>query len=279
MTRKNQWNKPLAIALYDPSGQLVLTPTYIKDICVYLDISEPVLWRAIQGNWRIAQHTFIRYDKTKEKPPKTIEVEKILPKFKDKLDGRLKRMYLFYDVDGTIAHNKAFFMHEAMELLNVSKDTILDGIVKNHLCSKHIVRVARSRTTFPKRLSPLGKEFNVFQYDKSGDLIAWYTTMSEASRRLDIPYDTIRNCTIKRVSTDDKYFFTNHIPMTSYKTTKVRFKAKHIRPQLSISHDGKKETMSLTKACKYIGTSYDILKRKLNESSRFIYKGFLIEKV
>ncbi len=278
MKRNNQYHSPRGIALYNAEGKLVLTPQYIKEVCDYLNVNESTLWRAIKGRDKIADHPFIMYDKATEKPPKTIEIDKRPTRFKDPQDGRLKRMYLFYDVNGTLTHEKPMFLNEAMEYLGVHKDTILDGIIKNHLCNKHIVRMARSKTIFPKKLAPLAKEFNLFQYDKEGNLINWFTTMSVASRRLGIPYDTIRNCTVKGVSTHEKYFFTNRIPMSNYKITKVKFAPKYTPFIIHVSHDGKKETMSVSKACQYIGTSYVTLKKKLTESSRFIYKGFLIEK-
>ena len=265
------------VAVYNNEGELAFTTHSHKDIKDKLNVSYTTISRGIKKGWRIAEHT-ARLIEDGEEIPQRIEVDKKFPKFRSP-DGRHKRMYLLYHVDGTIAIEKPMFMDEATEYLGVTKHTIMDGINKNHLCNAHIIRVARSKTRFPKKLTPFAKEFKVFQYNKAGELVGYFTTISVTSRKLKIPYDTIRNSIVKGVSTDENYFFTDHIPLSGYKKIAVNFKStpkiKKVRVSQGIQLNN--VLMTLNKACETIGTTYITLKKKMENEKRIIYKGFLIE--
>ena len=266
-------------SIYDSEGKLSFTTPSHKGIKDKLSVSYSSISIALQRGWKIKQHTVV-VSKVNKKPPETIELEKSYPKFLDITDDKLKRMYLVYHLDGTIALEKPMYMKEITAYLNITKHTIMDGINKNHLCNGHIVKVARSRTKFPKKLSPVAKEFKVFKYNKEGDLVAWYTTISVASRLTKIDYDVIRNCIVKAVSTHKQYYFTNHIPLSGYKKIKVSFKTvnKPYKVLVSQGIQHNNVLMSLTQASKHIGTTYITLKKKIDKSPRIMFKGFVIEK-
>ena len=271
--------KPRLYAIYDEEGQLLFTTKTQKDIRDKFGVSYSTISRAIQQGWKIRGHAILAFEPN-GKAPESIEVEKYIPRFLDE-GGRPKRMYLVYHLDGRIAVEKPMFMNEVTEYLNVTKHTILDGIIKKHLCNKHIVKLAKSRDKFPKRLSPLTPEFKVYQYNREGDLVGWYTTMSVTERLTGIPYDTIRNCVVKGFSTHPEYFFTDHLPMSGYKKRRVKFKEKRVPIKVLVSKGVELNNvpMSLSKACTFIGTSYSTLKKKIEESPRIIFKGCVIERV
>jgi len=265
--------------VYDLSGDLVFVGRTQLEVGNHLEVNDSTVFRTLRdGRRNIANHIVIKYDTEKELK-KSIEVGKVFPKFREPNGKRFKRMYLAYDLNGALDFDGPMFMDEITVKLGVHKDTVLDAIVKNHLANKHIIRIARSQTTFPKQLSPHSKEFKYYKYNRKGELVAWYTTMSVASRLTGIPYDTIRNCVVKHVSTHEEFYFTDHIPLVGFRKISVRFKTKKIPPTVYVSHDGSREKMSLNKACTYIGTTYATLKNKINEEPRLIYKGYLIELV
>lgn len=265
--------------VYDLSGDLVFVGRTQLEVGNYLEVNDATVFRTLRaGRRNVANHIVIKYDTEKELK-KTIKVEKTYPKFRDPKDTRFKRMYLAYDLNAELDFERPLFMNEMCEKLGVHKDTVLDAVVKNHLANKHIIRVARSQTRFPKKLSPHCKEFKVFKYNRKGELVAWYTTMSVASRLTGIKYDIIRNCIVKHVSTHEKYYFTDHIPLVGYKKITVKFKARKKPVVVYVSQAGKREKMSLSKACTYIGTTYTTLKQKISQEPRLLYKGYLIELV
>ncbi len=263
--------------VYDLSGDLVFVGRTQLEVGNHLEVNDATVFRTLrEGRRNVANHIVIKYE-TEKALKKSIEVEKTFPKFRDPKDTRFKRMYLAYDLNAELDFERPMFMSEMSEKLGVHKDTILDAVVKNHLANKHIIRVARSQTKFPKKLSPHCKEFKVFKYNRNGELVAWYTTMSVASRTTGIKYDVIRNCVVKQVSNHTEFYFTDHIPLVGYKKITVRFQVKKAPPTVYVSHDGTREKMSLNKACTYIGTTYATLKNKISQDPRIIYKGYLIE--
>jgi hypothetical protein len=264
-------------SVYDLAGDLEFVGNWQGQIAEHLQVNERTVWRTLKdGRKLIANHVVIKYDAEKD-IQKHIELEKIPPKFKD-TDKRYKRKYLAYDRQGNLVFGP-IFLSEMIKELGVHKDTILDGIVKNHLASGHIIRLLNSKKFIPKRLSPHAKEFNLYQYDRKGDLVNWFTNMSTASRITGINYTVITNCIIKHVSTDAQYYFTDHIPLLGYKNITVKFKLKTKPLRVYVSHDGKREEMSLNQACSYIGTSYATLKRKVKAESHVLFKGYLIEAI
>ena len=262
--------------VYDLSGDLVFVGRTQLEVGNHLEVNDATVFRTLKaGRRNVANHIVIKYD-TEKAVKKSIEVEKTFTKFRDPEDTRFKRMYLAYDLNAELDFGKPMFMNEITKKLGVHKDTVLDGVNKNHLANKHIIRVARSQTVFPKKLSPHSKEFKVYKYNRQGELVAWYTTMSVASRLTGIKYDVIRNCVIKHVSTHEEFYFTDNIPLVGFKKITVRFKVKKEPPTVYVSHDGSREKMTLNKACIYIGTTYVTLKRKINAEPRLLYKGYLI---
>lgn len=264
-------------SVYDLAGDLQFVGKWQSEVAEYLQVNEHTVWQTLKDSRKmIANHLVIKYEQEKD-VKKHIKLDKMPPKFKDK-DQRYKRKYLAYDRQGNLV-TEPLFLSEMIETLGVHKDTILDGIIKNHLAGGHIVRLMTTKRFIPKRLSPHAKEFKLYQYDRKGDLVNWFTNMSTASRVTGIDYTVITNCITKHVSTDNNYYFTDHIPLLGYKNITVKFKPKKYPPRVYVSHDGKKEEMSLNKACSYIGTSYATLKRKVNFENHLIFKGYLIEAI
>lgn len=263
--------------VYDSAGDIEFVGKWQSEVANYLEVNEITVWRTMkEGRNMIANHVVIKYDLEKD-VVKHIEIDKTPPKFRDE-DRRFKRKYIAYDRQGNLATDP-IFLSEMTEHLGVHKDTVLDAIHKNHLANGHIIRLLKTNNFVPRRLSPHAKEFNLYQYDRKGDLVSWFTNMSTASRITGIKYDTIRNSVVKHISTDEKYYFTDHIPLANFRNITVNFKPKYKPIRVSVSHDGSKEEMSFSKASAYIGTSYKTLKNKLENDNRIIFKGYLVELV
>ncbi len=268
-------------AVYNPKGELILTADFMREVGEVLNCSESIVGKGVKFGYFVRAHTVKRFE-DQSLIPEQIDVKPPSHKLRIAKDGRSKRSYLIYKRDGRILEKRLFVLSEAMEKLGVAKDTVLDAVKKIHLANKHIVVLYKgdaSKTPVYPKLSPLHDHFQVFQYNRKGELIEWYTNISYAMEVTGVKYSIIRNCILKNESTHPDFFFTNTIPKTNFKTRRVKFiKPAVARINLKVEKMGMSKIMSMKAAAKFIDVSYDKLRKRVHsEKSSFIIKNHIVE--